>query len=116
MADPSDIRREQIEDNLRQDMELLKEWEDKLRLAENPTERKRCEAEIDRLNRSIRKLTAELEQLKHGAVRQEQAVRPTAPLEGEDETETGSTVIKQVAGDDAKQIGQVFGDVTFGQD
>lgn len=28
-------------------------------------------------------------------------------------TESGSTIIKQVAGDNAKQFGQVFGDVTF---
>ena len=32
------------------------------------------------------------------------------------ETEAGATVIKQVAGDNAKQFGQVFGNVTFGQD
>lgn len=31
------------------------------------------------------------------------------------ETEAGATVIKQVAGDNAKQFGQVFGNVTFGQ-
>jgi uncharacterized protein YllA (UPF0747 family) len=31
-------------------------------------------------------------------------------------TEAGAAVIKQVAGDNAKQFGQVFGNVTFGQD
>lgn len=31
-------------------------------------------------------------------------------------TETGATIIKQVAGNDAKQFGQVFGDITFGKD
>lgn len=31
-------------------------------------------------------------------------------------TEAGATVIKQVAGDDAKQFGQVFGNITFGKD
>ncbi len=31
-------------------------------------------------------------------------------------TEAGATVIKQIAGDNAKQFGQVFGNVTFGQD
>jgi hypothetical protein len=29
------------------------------------------------------------------------------------ETEAGATIIQQVAGDDAKQFGQVFGNVTF---
>ncbi len=37
-------------------------------------------------------------------------------LEEGGKTETGSTVIKQVAGDNAKQFGQVFGNITFGQD
>ena len=32
------------------------------------------------------------------------------------ETEAGATIIQQVAGDNAKQFGQVFGDVTFGGD
>jgi tetratricopeptide (TPR) repeat protein len=73
MVDPSDIRRGQIEDDLRQDMELLKEWEDKFRLAENPTERKRCEAEIARLKQSISKLTVELDQLRQQTSWQEQA-------------------------------------------
>jgi hypothetical protein len=31
-------------------------------------------------------------------------------------TETGATIIKQVAGNDAKQFGQVFGNITFHQD
>jgi len=31
-------------------------------------------------------------------------------------TETGATIIKQVAGNDAKQFGQVFGNITFGKD
>lgn len=31
-------------------------------------------------------------------------------------TEAGATIIKQVAGDNAKQFGQVFGNITFGQD
>jgi len=31
------------------------------------------------------------------------------------ETEAGATIIKQVAGDNAKQFGQVFGNVTFGK-
>ena len=31
-------------------------------------------------------------------------------------TEAGVTIIKQVAGDNAKQFGQVFGNITFGQD
>ena len=29
-------------------------------------------------------------------------------------TEAGATIIKQVAGDNAKQFGQVFGNITFG--
>ncbi len=37
-------------------------------------------------------------------------------LEKAGQTETGSIVIKQVAGDNAKQFGQVFGDITIGQD
>jgi len=32
------------------------------------------------------------------------------------ETEAGATIIKQIAGDKAKQFGQVFGNVTFGLD
>jgi hypothetical protein len=32
------------------------------------------------------------------------------------ETEAGATIIQQTAGDNAKQFGQVFGDVTFGGD
>lgn len=31
-------------------------------------------------------------------------------------TEAGATIIKQVAGDNAKQFGQVFGNISFGQD
>ena len=31
-------------------------------------------------------------------------------------TETGSVAIKQIAGDNAKQFGQVFGNITFGPD
>jgi len=31
-------------------------------------------------------------------------------------TEFGTTIIKQVAGDNAKQFGQVFGDITFDPD
>lgn len=31
-------------------------------------------------------------------------------------TETGAIIIKQVAGNDAKQFGQVFGNITFGAD
>lgn len=31
-------------------------------------------------------------------------------------TEAGATIIKQVAGDDARQFGQVFGDITFGRE
>lgn len=31
-------------------------------------------------------------------------------------TEAGATIIKQIAGDNAKQFGQVFGNITFGQD
>jgi hypothetical protein len=31
-------------------------------------------------------------------------------------TEAGATIIQQTAGDNAKQFGQVFGDVTFSQD
>jgi len=31
-------------------------------------------------------------------------------------TEAGATIIKQVAGNNAKQFGQVFGNVTFGKD
>jgi len=31
-------------------------------------------------------------------------------------TEAGATIIKQVAGDNAKQFGQVFGNITFGKD
>jgi formylglycine-generating enzyme required for sulfatase activity len=79
MAEPSDIRREQIEDNLCKDLELLKEWEDELRVAENPSERKRCEAEINRLKLLIAEQTAELDQLKRGAF--QQAAMPTAPRE-----------------------------------
>ena len=30
------------------------------------------------------------------------------------ETEAGATIIQQTAGDNAKQFGQVFGDITFG--
>jgi hypothetical protein len=37
-------------------------------------------------------------------------------LQEAQKTETGATIIKQVAGDNAKQFGQVFGDVTFGKD
>ena len=32
------------------------------------------------------------------------------------ETQAGATIIQQTAGDNAKQFGQVFGDVTFGQE
>lgn len=80
MLDPSDIRREQIEDDLRQDMELLKEWEDEFRLAENPTERKKCGTEIARLKQSISKLTAELDQLRQQTSWQEQALVLTPRL------------------------------------
>jgi hypothetical protein len=31
-------------------------------------------------------------------------------------TEAGATIIKQIAGDNAKQFGQVFGNITFGKD
>jgi len=31
-------------------------------------------------------------------------------------TEAGATIIRQIAGDNAKQFGQVFGDVTIGDD
>lgn len=31
-------------------------------------------------------------------------------------TEEGATIIKQMAGDNAKQFGQVFGNITFGKD
>jgi tetratricopeptide (TPR) repeat protein len=75
MEDPNALRRKQIEDNIRQDQELLKEWEDKLRSETDPTERKRCRAEIARLKRSIAEQTAELEQLESEAARPE----PTAP-------------------------------------
>jgi hypothetical protein len=37
-------------------------------------------------------------------------------LQEAQKTEAGATIIKQVAGDNAKQFGQVFGDVTFGKD
>jgi formylglycine-generating enzyme required for sulfatase activity len=53
MAEPNDIRREQIEDDLRKDRELLKEWEDRLRLAVDSTERKRYEEGVVRLKQFI---------------------------------------------------------------
>lgn len=31
-------------------------------------------------------------------------------------TKTGATTIQQIAGDNAQQFGQVFGDITFGKD
>jgi hypothetical protein len=37
-------------------------------------------------------------------------------LQEAEETEVGATIIQQTAGDNAKQFGQVFGDVTFGED
>jgi predicted DNA-binding protein YlxM (UPF0122 family) len=70
MRDPSEILREHLEDNLRKDLEFLEEWEDKLRLAENPSERKKCETEINRFKLSIADQTSELYRLRAEALRQ----------------------------------------------
>lgn len=46
-------RIQQIEDNLRRDLELLKEYEDLLRLTDDPRQRVRYQIEIDRLKSDI---------------------------------------------------------------
>ena len=56
-------RLKQIEANLRQNLELLAEYEESLRLADDPRQRIRCQGEIDRLKSSIASGELERQQL-----------------------------------------------------
>lgn len=57
------IRLKQIEDNLRQDLKLLAEYEASLRLADDPKQRIRYQGEIDRLKSSIALAESERQEL-----------------------------------------------------
>jgi hypothetical protein len=57
------IRRQQLEDGLQKDLELLVRYEDKLRLSDDPKEQVRCCREIEVLKASIADKEAELRSL-----------------------------------------------------
>jgi hypothetical protein len=58
--EPLQRRKKDIEDHLAKDQELLREWEDKLRLADDPKEKAQCREEICALKESIAAYEQEL--------------------------------------------------------
>lgn len=56
-------RQQDLEDNIRETLKLIKEYEDKLRLSDDPKERRRCQVEIEKFNAEIAKYQQELETL-----------------------------------------------------
>jgi len=46
-------RIEQLENKVKQNTELLNQWEQKVDISENPSEQKRCEIEIDKIKKSL---------------------------------------------------------------
>ena len=53
-------RKRDVEEHIIEDLELLKEWEDKRRLADDPKEKARCEREIAQLRRDVEQREQEL--------------------------------------------------------
>ncbi len=64
IMNPRNQRRvSRLEKNLQETEALLDEWQEKLRVAENPNERKRCQIEIERLEKMLDDYEAELAEL-----------------------------------------------------
>ena len=53
-------RKRDVEGHISRDLELLKEWEDKRRLADDPREKRRCEMEITQLQQDLEQREREL--------------------------------------------------------
>jgi len=75
------LRRQQLEDGLKKDLELLKQYEDKLRLSDDPKERVRCQHEIAQFKALVTDKETEL----HSLAVPEPLVTPQAGERASDE-------------------------------
>jgi hypothetical protein len=63
MVSPDEIRRQQLEEHIRETLVLIKEYEDKYRLSDDPLERRHCKIELAKLKDSLADYQAELAEL-----------------------------------------------------